>query len=252
MPDTNDVAIRFAGGDTLPAALLLPGGDPATAGRRPAVLVLHEMLGVNADIRAIAARLAGHGYVALAPDFLAGLGPRPLCMARFFRGLGRVGTGAPYRRLEAARRWLAARPDVDPHRIAVAGFCVGGGFALLYAATTGAGTIRAVAPFYAGVPADPERALRGACPVIAAYGGRDRVFGPHAARLEAALAGLDIEHRVDVYSDAGHSFMNRHGRLLTAIERRLPVHGGYHAPSAERAWERLFAFLDDQFAAAGG
>ena len=43
--------------------------------------------------------------------------------------------------------------------------------------------------------------------------------------------------------------MNRHGRVVTAIERLLPVHGGYHAESAEDAWRQLFRFFDEQFAA---
>ena len=110
MLDTTDVAIRVDRDDTLPATLLLPGGDQAAAGRRPAVLVLHEMLGLNADIRAIAARIAGHGYVALAPDFLAGLGPRPLCMARFFRPLADIN---PARR-HAARRTILSGNSGGP------------------------------------------------------------------------------------------------------------------------------------------
>jgi carboxymethylenebutenolidase len=230
-------------GTSLPAALALPADRPP-AEPGPAVVVLHEMLGLNDDIRRIAARFARSGYVALAPDFLAGLGPRPFCMARFFRGLSRVGTGRPYRQLDVARAWLADRADVDGGRIAVAGFCVGGGFALLYAATNGTGALAAVAPFYAAVPDDAQRSLAGICPVVAAYGGRDRVFGAGGGRLEAALDVLGVEREVTTYPDAGHSFMNRHGRLTAAIERHLPTHGGYHGPSAEAAWERMLTFLD--------
>ena len=172
MPETNDVRIPLTGGQSLPAALAVPTG---AARPRPAILVLHEITGLNDDIRQISGRFADAGYVALAPDFLAGLGPRPFCMARFFRGLGRVGTGRPYRQLEAARAWLGRRAEVDERRIGVAGFCIGGGFALLYAAAAGSEAVRAVAPFYAGVPDDASRALAGICPVVAAYGGRDRV-----------------------------------------------------------------------------
>lgn len=167
--------------------------------------MLHELLGLNADIRRICGRFATYGYIALAPDFMHGLGPRPLCMARFTRGLTKGASGQPFRRLEAARGWLALRPDVDETRIGVVGFCIGGGFALLYAAGA---DIAAVAPFYAAVPADAERALSAVCPVVASYGGRDRVFGAHGARLSSALIALDVPHDVKTYADAGHSFMN--------------------------------------------
>ena len=42
---------------------------PAAPGGRPAVLVAHELFGVTAHIRDVCERLAGRGYVALAPDF---------------------------------------------------------------------------------------------------------------------------------------------------------------------------------------
>lgn len=56
---------------------------PAAEGPRPGVLVLHELWGLNDDIRTIARRLAGEGYVALAPELY---------------GPGRSRTGARHRR----------------------------------------------------------------------------------------------------------------------------------------------------------
>ena len=66
-----------------------------------------------------------------------GAGWKPLCIARFFQGIGKVGTGRPYREMAAFHDWLAARPEVDPDRVGMAGFCAGGGFAMLYAACGG-------------------------------------------------------------------------------------------------------------------
>ncbi|MDQ3127139.1 MAG: dienelactone hydrolase family protein, partial [Chloroflexota bacterium] len=144
MARVEDVAVPLSDGSTLPAALALaarnadrpggPAGDDAhPASARPGVIVIHEAIGLNDDIRHIAERFADAGYVALAPDFLSGLGAQPFCIARFARGIGKVGTGRPYRQLAAARDWLAERPEVDAERIGVAGFCMGGGLALLYA-----------------------------------------------------------------------------------------------------------------------
>lgn len=241
---TTDVRLPLTDGSALPAALALP----ADGGARPALLVLHEALGLNDDIRRIAGRLAEEGYVALAPDFLAGLGPRPFCIARFFRGLGRGPRGRPYRQLHAARTWLAARPEVDGGRIGVVGFCAGGGFAMLWAADAGRDAVRVAAPFYGPVPDDPDT-LRGICPTVASYGGRDAIFGPMAARLEQALSTLGVEHDVAVYPDAGHSFMNQHDGVIARLGRRLPMHAGFHEPSAEDAWRRMLAFFGRHLAA---
>jgi carboxymethylenebutenolidase len=103
--------------------------------------------------------------------------------------------------------------------------------------------LQAVAPFYAALPPQPERSLHGICPVVASYGGRDGVFGKQGRRLDDLLEAAGVDHDVKTYPEAGHSFMNRHGPVLTAIERRLPVHGGFHEGSAEDAWNRTFAFL---------
>ncbi len=232
-----DVRIAVRGDAGLPAFLALP---QARQGPGPAVIVLHEILGLNADIRRIGERFASEGYVALAPDFLSGLGPKPFCMARFMRDLGRGRTGRQFRRLEAARAWLAGRDDVDPAQIGVAGFCIGGGFALLYAAGA---DVASVAPFYPAVPDEPETALRGICPVIASFGGRDSVFGGGGKRLEAALLTLGVDHDVRTYPDAGHSFMNEIGGFLGWIGRRMPMHAAHHEPSAEDAWSRMLAFF---------
>ena len=236
MTNAREVRLPLSDGSAMPAAFVAPDGLTAPA---PAVLVLHEAIGLNDDIRRIAARFADAGYVALAPDFLAGLGPMPFCIARFARGIGRVGTGRPYRQLAAAQAWLGELPEVDADRIGVAGFCMGGGFALLYAAGA---DVDVVAPFYAAVPKDDD-ALRGICPVVASYGARDRVFGDGGGRLTTVLDRLGVEHDIATYPTAGHSFMSHHAGPLAQIEAHLPTHGGHDPAAAEDAWRRTLAFF---------
>lgn len=45
-------------------------------------------------------------------------------------------------------------------------------------------------------------ALRGACPVVASYGARDRALRGAAGRLEEALVEVGVEHDVVEYPDA--------------------------------------------------
>lgn len=237
MAVVQEISIPFPGGPPLPAALALP--DASGAPRHADVVVIHELLGLTDDVRRIAARFADAGYPTVAPDFLAGLGPKPFCIARFARGIGAVRVGRPYRQLAAAEAWLAARADVGGGRIGVAGFCIGGGFAILHA--VGA-DIAVVAPFYAAVPKE-DGALAGICPVVASYGGRDRVFSEAAPRLEHALDRLGIEHDVKTYPEAGHAFMSEHQGLIRRLGPFLPTHNGYDEDAAEDAWRRTLDFF---------
>ncbi len=55
---------------------------PPGAGPFPGVVVLHEIFGLNDDIRRITTRLAGEGYAAIAPDLYSAGRPKALCIAR--------------------------------------------------------------------------------------------------------------------------------------------------------------------------
>jgi carboxymethylenebutenolidase len=219
-------------GDVKAHLAVPPVGD----GPWPGVVVLHESFGLNDDIRQQADRLAAAGYVAVAPDlFSAGGAWR--CIRATFTALTR-GHGKAFDDIEAARSWLAAREDCSG-RVGVIGFCMGGGFALL----TAARGFDASAPNYAHLPKDLDGVLRGACPVIASYGAKDRTLRGTAAKLEAALARAGIEHDVHEYPEAGHSFLNRHD--LGPGGALLRVAGiGYHEPSAEDAWGRILRYFE--------
>ena len=217
----------------LRAYLSLPRGD----GPWPGVVVIHESLGLTNDIRQQADRLAAGGYLAFAPDLYSGRGVR--CVIATMQA-SRSGKGAAYEDIEAARRWLVGRDDCTG-KAGIIGFCMGGGFALLSAPKY---EFAAASVNYGEVPDGALERLRGACPIVASYGRRDRTLQGRAKRLEEALTELDVPHDVKEYPDAGHSFLNRFN-FGWALDPILHVAGfDYHHPSAEDAWGRIFGFFD--------
>lgn len=214
------------------AALALPTGP----GPHPGVVVLHEVYGLNDDMRRIAARFAAEGYVAVVPD-LYSRGNKLVCLTRVLTDAS--GDRGTLDDIEAARRHLADRPDVATDRIGVAGFCLGGGFALLFAARGGA---RAASVNYGRVPKRRER-LADLCPVVAGYGADDRVFRADASRLEAHLDALGVPHDVKVYEGVGHSFMSYDNGPAWMQRVPSPMSVGYDEAAAEDNWRRILAFF---------
>jgi carboxymethylenebutenolidase len=227
-----------------------PGAEPAatTDGRYPGVLVLHELFGLNDDMRRIARRFADNGYVAMAPDLLSNRS-KLQCLTRVLTYLARGATHDTIADLSAARDALAARPDVDPGRVAVAGFCMGGAFALVLGTKRAGSTstnpdVQATAVNYGAVPKDRSR-LEGVCPVVASYGAADRVFGPQGERLRKHLEALGVPHDYKSYPDVGHSFFSWDNVPGWMAKLPSPMHPGYSEAEAEDGWARMLAFFSE-------
>jgi carboxymethylenebutenolidase len=222
------------------------------AGPWPGVVVVHDAFGLTDDTREIVDRFASTGYVTVAPDLYgpgraAGSG-RLACMRSAFAEL-QQGAGPVVDAILAARDTLIARPDCSG-AVGVAGFCMGGGFALL----TAPRGFEVAAPFYGQLPEPLPEALRGTCPIVGSYGSRDRILPDAAPKLRRALADLDVEYDVREYPEAGHGFANR--LPFGPAAPLLRVMGlGYHHDSAADAWQRVFAFFATHLSAvpvAGG
>ncbi|MEJ7757334.1 MAG: dienelactone hydrolase family protein [Nocardioidaceae bacterium] len=229
-----DIAFTTPAGER-GAYLAQPHGE----GPWPGVVIVHEIFGLNADMRALSDRLAAMGYLALAPDFYGGG-----TWWRSMRGaLGELETGSGpfFDAIDAARAWLAA-DERCTGTMGLAGFSLGGGYALLAAARY---PFSAVSVNYGEVPDDAENLVAGACPIIASYGGRDRTMRGRPEQLRHVLAAAGVEHDVKTYALAGHSFLSTRGypRGVASLAKIMGMSAGPHAESAEDAWRRVDAFF---------
>ena len=220
----NTATVSFSSGkSTLEAYLATPVGD----GPFPAMVVIHEIFGLNDNIRDIARRFANEGYAALAVDLFAGRS-RMVCMFRFMGGMFTNSLNHQgIKDLKAALTYLTQQPGVDAQRLGAIGFCMGGGFAIGWACTDD--RLKVIAPFY-GMNPRPLEAVARSCPVVGSYPEKDFTAGM-GRKLDEALDGYHIDHDIKVYPDAKHSFFND-GRP-----------SNYNADASADAWQRMLAFF---------
>jgi carboxymethylenebutenolidase len=211
--------------------LTFPGADgaevngylarPADEGSHPAMIVIHEAMGVNDHIRDVCDRFANIRYVALAVDLYTREGGPPptddrqAMMERLFGMRDDTVVGD----LEGAADLLLAREDVTG-RVGCIGFCMGGRYTLLFACSSDrlnaavdcwGGFIDRATPEERSTPARPVPPLELAeelhCPLLAAVGAEDENPSPEiGAQLLERARQSGREVKVDVYEGAGHAF----------------------------------------------
>jgi carboxymethylenebutenolidase len=215
---------------------------PGLAVPSPGVVVAQEAFGVNDHIRDVCRRFAREGYVALAPELFhregRGVEVPYGDMPNAMRLLATLTNEGLERDLAAALGHLRLHPGVDPARIGLVGFCVGGFAAFLGACRL---TPAATVSFYGGgiVRERPTLQLRPVLgeaaqirtPLLCLFGADDKGIPPEDVdAIRAALDAGTVPHDVVVYPGAGHAFFS-------------DARPSYHAASATAAWERTLDWL---------
>jgi carboxymethylenebutenolidase len=215
--------------------LSVPPGD----GRWPGVVVIHDAIGYGPDMQSTNDHVARAGYLTLTPNLYA-RGGRARCVTRVMREL-LTKRGRALDDILAARDHLLGMPECSG-RVGIAGFCMGGGFALVMS-PQGFG---ASAPFYGTpLPRNLGETLDGACPIVASFGGRDPLGVGAANKLRKTTAAMNIVADIKSYPGAGHSFANKlPGQPLLRI-----TGFAHNEEAAEDAWSRVFAFFGEHLGA---
>ncbi len=244
--------------------------SPEDGKKHPAIIVVHEIWGLESSIRAIAKRFAGEGYVVLSPDLYHRdalvLNPRNIEQAmvklfslppekrgdegavkEFIQGLSeeeqKVVEKIYFARedLEAmmvsdlveCKKYLDERPDVEPGSVGATGFCLGGGLVFQLATKT---DVKATVVFYGSNPDPIENVANIKGEVMGLYAGED-------ARVNSGLPDLMKEFvknrkgmSLKIYEGAVHAFFNH--------ERPT-----YSKQDADDAWNMAKGFFSEHLGA---
>ena len=217
------VYARFGDGTEVRGLAAHPEGE----GPWPGVVVIHEWWGLNDNVRAMARRFAGEGYLALAVDLYEGEVADDRDGAS---KLARAARDRPSRieeNLGQAIDWLEGR---GAGKIGAVGWCFGGGGSLATALAYPE-AIDATVIDYGRLVTDPEALAAISAPVLGIFGELDNGIPVGTVReFEAVLADLGKEASIHIYPGADHAFAN-------------PSGSRYQPEAAEDAWNRTTEFL---------
>jgi carboxymethylenebutenolidase len=194
----------------------------------PAVILIHEWWGLNDNIRAMADRLAGEGYIVFAVDLFNGKVASSAGEARVLMMQTIEDPESANQNIRAAFDFVSNTTGAP--RIGVIGWCFGGGWSLntarLFPEDLDASVI------YYGQVTDDEEMLRPiGAPILGLFGAEDSGIKVESVRaFEMALSHLRKNYEVHIYPGVGHAFAN-------------PTGTNYNAAAAEDAWRRTLGFL---------
>jgi len=182
---------------------------PEVSRKAPVVLLVHEIFGLSDWARSMADDIAAMGYIVIAPDLLSGFGPNGGNTSAFadqqavIKAVSGLDPGTVNADLNAAADYALKLPAADG-KLAVIGFCWGGGKSFLFA--TQRHNLNAAFVFYG--PPPPTAALAGiTAPVYGFYGGNDARISATVPDTKAAMAAAGKKYDPVIYEGAGHGFM---------------------------------------------
>lgn len=205
--------------------------QPDDDARHPGVVVIQEWWGIEPHVCSIAQKLAAEGFVVAVPDLYHGKvvtepNEAQKAIMMLIQNVNRAAS-----EIIGALDTLKAMPNVEPKKLGLIGFCVGG--FLTYTVAARYGDLGAVVPFYAGgYDPTPEDVAKINAPVLAVYGNQDESIPlPQVEKIERMYkeAGKDITLKI---YNAGHAFLN-------------PDHGMGNEAAAADAWPLAVNFLRD-------
>lgn len=180
---------------------------PESRQKAPVIIVIHEIFGLTDWARSVADQLAAKGYIAIAPDLLSAMGPKGGGSSEFsgaqdaMKAVSGLNPDQVTADLNAAADYANKIPAANG-KIAVVGFCWGGGQSFRFA--TNRKDLSAAFVFYGPPPKDVSSIT---APVYGFYGGDDARIDATIPDAQAAMKAAGKKYDPVTYAGAGHGFM---------------------------------------------
>ena len=209
---------------------------PEVKQKAPVVILIHEIFGLSDWAKEMADELAAAGYIVVAPDLLSGFGPNGGGSSEFTsmdattKAVSMLNADTVIADLNAVADYGKKLPASNG-KLAVTGFCWGGGKAFDFA--THRADLSDVFSFYGPPPpADAMKAIH--APVYGFYAGNDARIGAMIPAAVEAMKAAGKKYEVVTYDGAGHGFM-RAGEAPDATPA--------NKKAREEGFERMTALL---------
>jgi dienelactone hydrolase len=216
--------------------------DSIIKGKRPAVLIAHQWMGLGPYEKKRAEMLARLGYNVLAIDIYGkGVRPRDAKEAGTMAGRFKSDREMLRKRVAAGLEVLQKHELTDPKRIAAIGYCFGG-TAVLELARSGA-DIAGVVSFHGGLDSPkPEDGKNIKCKVLALHGADDpTVSAKDLAAFEDELRKAKVDWQLVKYGGAVHSFTEE------SAGHDNSKGAAYNEIADKRSWEAMKQFFAEIF-----
>lgn len=202
----------------------------------PAVILIHEWWGLNDNIRAMADRLAGEGYMVLAVDLYGGeIATTPADAREHMLRVVEDPTAAQ-QNIQSAYEFLS---KAGAPRIGSLGWCFGGGWSL-GAAQLFPDDLDASVIYYGQVTSDQDKLSPVNVPILGLFAADDTgITLDSVESFRKVLEDLGKDHEIHVYPGVGHAFAN-------------PTGNNYDADAATDAWSKTLDFLARHLGGASG
>ena len=220
---------------------------PKGQGPFPGMVVMMEAYGITGHIKGVCERLAAAGFLAVAPDIFHGEVISYTDTDKVMAKIPTLNDQQILKEIGETLDWLGLQKNVDPQRLGIIGFCMGGRHAF-YASCRYPERLKAAVGFYGGgIAAEGSKDRFGRTPPIAeadkleasiflGYGADDQGIPPaEHARVAEKLSTLKKRYTLAVYPGAGHAFL---------CEERA----NYAPAVAARAWPEAIEFLHTELA----
>ncbi len=219
-----DLAVN---GDNAYAYVYQPDDDA----KHPGMVLIQEWWGIEPHVLDLAQNLAAQGFVVAVPDLYHGrVATEPNDAMRMMM-MVRENVDKAANEIIGALDSVKAMPNVDPKKLGLLGFCMGG--FLAYTVAERYSDLGAIVPFYGGGYQPTEESVAHvAAPVLAIYGTQDESISPaDIQHVEQTYKAAGKQITIKTY-DAGHAFLN-------------PTHGMGNKQAAEDAWPLAIGFLEE-------